>query len=72
MSYRSIVEWVGGDGSEKEKGSKCGYCKSKDTCFTDDGIWAHWMKPGDYQVQQTSGTGPRSGETYGRKLFIFE
>jgi len=49
MSYRSIVEWVGGDGSEKEKGSKCGYCKSKDTCFTDDGIWAHWMKPGDYQ-----------------------
>ena len=48
MTYRSIIEWLGGDGSNSE-GSKCGYCKSKNTCFTNDGMWAHWMTPSDYQ-----------------------
>ena len=48
MPYRSIVEWLGGDG-KSEEGSRCGYCKSKNTCFTNDGMWAHVMTPQDYQ-----------------------
>ena len=47
MGYRSIVEWCGTP--VEEGGSRCGYCKSPDTCYTNDGMWAHVMSPSDYQ-----------------------
>ena len=47
MGYISLVEWVGQPDSDG--GHRCGYCKQENTCYTNDGLWAHYMTPEDYQ-----------------------
>ena len=48
MGYVSLVEWIGSPDSDG--GGRCGYCKQEKTCYTNDGLWAHYMTPADYQV----------------------
>ena len=42
----SIVEWLRSE--DDNEPSNCGYCKNE-TCYTNDGLWAHCMTPDDYQ-----------------------